>query len=197
MLLSDILNWDVMPDDPQVNPGIDMPYIVVAADLCGDGMALQQGRQPPGGPATPSSPRSRNSRPANMPQALIQGNDLPDAERQRIAQQLSAYTGLSVPYLLKTNLRIEYGAFQKELLADQGLTTGTLDTRFVGATLDPLSKISSYDPQDAAISAAYIAAWNDYLRDRLHYRRTSPTSRASRSIPSGITSISRRAPTSR
>ena len=25
MLLSDILDWDVMPDDPQLNPGIDMP----------------------------------------------------------------------------------------------------------------------------------------------------------------------------
>ena len=28
ILLSDILNWDFMPDDPQLNPGIDMPYIV-------------------------------------------------------------------------------------------------------------------------------------------------------------------------
>jgi carboxypeptidase C (cathepsin A) len=74
-----------------------------------------------------------------------------------------------VPYLLKTNLRIEYGAFQKELLAEQGLTTGTLDTRFVGAMLDPLSKTSSYDPQDAAIGAAYVAAWQNYVRDRLRY----------------------------
>jgi carboxypeptidase C (cathepsin A) len=98
----------------------------------------------------------------------MQGNDLPEAERQRIAQRLSAYTGLSVAYLLKTNLRIEYGAFQKELLGAEGLTTGTLDTRFVGATLDPLSKVASYDPQDAAISAAYVAAWQGYVRDRLH-----------------------------
>src|SRR4029079_13424380 len=101
--------------------------------------------------------------------ALIQGNDLPDAERQAIARRLSGYTGLSVAYLLKTNLRIEYGAFQKELLGDQGLTTGTLDTRFVGATLDPLSKVANYDPQDSAISAAYVAAWNSYVRGSLHY----------------------------
>ena len=73
-------------------------------------------------------------------------------------------------YLLKTNLRIEYGAFQKELLADAELTTGTLDTRFVGATLDPLSKVASYDPQGSAIGAAYVAAWNSYARDRLNYR---------------------------
>ncbi|HLO19815.1 MAG TPA: peptidase S10, partial [Sphingomicrobium sp.] len=102
-------------------------------------------------------------------QALLKGGDLPDAERQRIAQQLSAYTGLSAAYLLKTNLRIEYGAFQKELFGDKELTTGTLDTRFVGATLDPLSKVASYDPQGSAIGAAYVAAWHNYVRDRLRY----------------------------
>ena len=57
----------------------------------------------------------------------------------------------SVDYLLKTNLRIEYGALQKELLADKGETTGTLDTRFTGATLDPLSKTASYDPQGLSL----------------------------------------------
>jgi carboxypeptidase C (cathepsin A) len=71
--------------------------------------------------------------------------------------------------LLKSNLRIEYGAFQKELFGNQELTTGTLDTRFVGATLDPLSKVASYDPQGSAIGAAYVAAWHNYLRDQLHY----------------------------
>ena len=113
-------------------------------------------------------------------------------------EQLSAYTGLSVPYLLKTNLRIEYGAFQKELLADQEQTTGTLDTRFVGATLDPLSKVASYDPQSAAISAAYVAAWQQLCpRHACVTGRASSSSRASRSIRSGTTSISRPAPTSR
>ena len=28
ILLSDILNWDLVPDDPQVNPGVDLPYVV-------------------------------------------------------------------------------------------------------------------------------------------------------------------------
>jgi len=55
------------------------------------------------------------------------------------------------------------------LLADQSATTGTLDTRFVGATLDPLSKVATWDPQSSAISAAYVGAYNNYVRDRLHY----------------------------
>ena len=169
ILLSDILNWDFMPDDPQLNPGIDMPYVVALPTYA----------------ATAWYFKGLGNRPADLraflndveqfatteyQQALLKGNDLPEAERQRIAQRLSAYTGLSVPYLLKSNLRIEYGAFQKELLGEQGLTTGTLDTRFVGATLDPLSKVASYDPQGSAIGAAYIAAWNSYVRDRLNYK---------------------------
>jgi carboxypeptidase C (cathepsin A) len=32
-----------------------------------------------------------------------------------------------------------------------------------------LSKVASYDPQDAAISAAYVAAWNSYVRERLRF----------------------------
>ena len=169
ILLSDILNWDVMPDDPQLNPGIDMPYVVALPTYAATAWYFNKV------PNRPADLRAfldgvEHFATTDYEQALIKGDDLPDEERQRIARQLSAYTGLSVAYLLKTNLRIEYGAFQKELLGEQGLTTGTLDTRFLGATLDPLSKVASYDPQGSAIGAAYVAAWQSYVRDRLNYR---------------------------
>jgi carboxypeptidase C (cathepsin A) len=168
ILLSDILNWDVMPDDPQLNPGIDMPYIVALPTYAATAWYFDK---VPNKPADlPTFLRGvEQFATGEYAQALIKGNTLSDGERQRIAAKLSAYTGLPQAYLLKTNLRIEYGAFQKELLADADLTTGTLDTRFVGATLDPLSKVASYDPQGAAIGAAYVAAWHAYVRDRLHY----------------------------
>ena len=35
-------------------------------------------------------------------QALAQGQNLPDAERQAIAQKMSAYTGLPVDYILRS-----------------------------------------------------------------------------------------------
>jgi carboxypeptidase C (cathepsin A) len=168
ILLSDILNWDFMPDDPQLNPGIDTPYIVALPTYAATAWYFNKVQN------RPADLRSyleqvEHFATTDYAQALLKGNELPDAERQRIAQQLSAYTGLSLPYLLKSNLRIEYGAFQKELLADRQLTTGTLDTRFLGATLDPLSKVATYDPQGAALSAAYVSAWHSYVRDRLHY----------------------------
>ncbi len=167
MLLSNILNWDFMPDDPQLNPGIDMPYIVALPTYAATAFHFHKVQWPGGLPALLQQVEQFAT--TDYAEALLKGDDLPDADRQRIAQQLSAFTGLPPSYLLKSNLRIEYGAVQKELLADQELTTGTLDTRFAGATLDPLSKVASYDPQSAAIGAAYIAAWNSYVRDRLHY----------------------------
>jgi carboxypeptidase C (cathepsin A) len=169
ILLSDILNWDFMPDDPQLNPGIDTPYIVALPTYAATAWYFNKVANRPADLRAYLDQVERFAT-DDYAQALLKGYALPDAERQRIAQQLAAYTGLTVPYLLKTNLRIEYGAFQKELFGDKALTTGTLDTRFVGATLDPLSKVSSYDPQSAAISAAYVAAWHDYARDGLNYR---------------------------
>jgi carboxypeptidase C (cathepsin A) len=168
ILLSDILNWDFMPDDPQLNPGIDMPYIVALPTYAATAWYFDK---IPNRPANLRAFLDQVERFAtsDYARALIQGDALAPEERQRIAAQLSAYTGLPVPYLLKSNLRIEYGAFQKELLGNEELTTGTLDTRFVGATLDPLSKVASYDPQSSALSAAYVAAYHSYVRDRLHY----------------------------
>ena len=169
ILLSDILNWDFLPDDPQVNPGIDMPYIVALPTYAATAWYFDK---------VPNRPADLQTflrqveafATSDYSAALLKGAELSEPERQRIAAQLSAFTGLSVPYLLKSNLRIEYGAFQKEFLAEQGLTTGTLDTRFLGATLDPLSKVAEGDPQSNAISAAYVAAWNGYVRDRLGYK---------------------------
>jgi len=48
-------------------------------------------------------------------------------------------------------------------------TIGRLDTRFKGPDLDPLSSDAEYDPQSNAISSAYTAAINDYMRKELKY----------------------------
>jgi len=168
ILLSDILNWDLVPDDPQVNPGVDLPYVVSLPTYAATAWYHNRVANRPADLQTFLAQVEAFAT-GEYALALMKGNDLPDAERQRVAQQLSGFTGLSVPYLLKTNLRIEYGAFQKELLAGQGATVGTLDTRFVGATIDPLSKTATYDPQSAAISAAYVGAYNGYVRDKLRY----------------------------
>jgi len=76
---------------------------------------------------------------------------------------------LSVEYIKKADLRINGGEFEKTLQDDSDTTTGRLDTRFSGPTMDPLSKAADYDPQTAAIGSAYVSAFNDYVRTALKY----------------------------
>jgi carboxypeptidase C (cathepsin A) len=101
--------------------------------------------------------------------ALAQGTDLTADEKQSVAQKLHEYTGLPLAYLLKANLRVNGGEFEKTLQDDQDLTTGRLDTRFSGPSLNPLSEGAEYDPQSSAISSAYVSLFNDYVRRDLKY----------------------------
>ena len=168
VLLSCILDWDLMPDDPQLNPSVDLPYVVALPSYAATAWFHHRLQNQPQDLRTFLGAVERFAT-TDYALALTRGNGLAPERRQAIADRLHAYTGLPVAYLLKSDLRIEYGAFQKELLGDQDLTTGTLDTRFTGPTLDPLSKVGEYDPQSAAIDSAYVAAFNTYVRKQLHY----------------------------
>jgi carboxypeptidase C (cathepsin A) len=101
--------------------------------------------------------------------ALMQGTTISPAEKAAVAAKLSRYTGLSEEYLIKANLRVNEGQFTAELQRSRGLITGRLDARFSGPTGDNLSEFAGSDPQSDAISGAYIAAYNMYLRDELKY----------------------------
>ncbi|MGB6605797.1 MAG: hypothetical protein WA747_06085 [Steroidobacteraceae bacterium] len=102
-------------------------------------------------------------------QALIKGDALTDAERDAVAAQLHAYTGLSTEYLKYANLRVSEVEFDHELLKSERKTVGRLDGRFVGPTQDQLAKEADYDPQSAAIGAAFTAAFLDYYHGTLKF----------------------------
>jgi carboxypeptidase C (cathepsin A) len=46
---------------------------------------------------------------------------------------------------------------------------GRLDSRFSGPAMDVLNKESDYDPQAASIASAYVATFNDYVRNTLKF----------------------------
>jgi carboxypeptidase C (cathepsin A) len=102
--------------------------------------------------------------------ALAKGSDLGDEERQQVAQQMSAYTGLSVKYLLDSDLRVDLSRFRKELMRDQKRTVGRLDSRFVGIDVDAAGEGPEYDTTDTSISGPYIGALNKYLFGTLGYK---------------------------
>ena len=105
-------------------------------------------------------------------EALYKGNALSDADRDKIATQLSGFTGLSVQYVKDANLRITPSRFRKELLRDQNKILGRYDGRFEGPDADAAGEFPSFDPSDTGIAGAYVASFHDYLTRELKF--TSP-----------------------
>ena len=169
ILLSQILNFDLSVDRPESNPGVNLPYELALPTYAAT--AWYHHKLPGKAPSDLPSFVHAVERFAmgEYAQALDAGALLPAPRRADIANKLHAITGLPVWYILKADLRINGGEFEKTLQDDSGLTTGRLDTRFSGVTLDPLSERSDYDPQSAAISSAYVSAFNAYVRSDLNY----------------------------
>ncbi len=169
VLLSQILNFDLSVDGPTFNPGTDEPYITALPTYAATAWYHNRlaGERPADLPAFLSTVEQFAT--TDYAVALQAGSTLDPARRQAIAERLSQYTGLPVAYILKADLRIDGGEFEKNLQDNEDLTTGRLDTRFSGPSMDPLSKEADYDPQSAAISSAYVSAFNDYVRKTLNF----------------------------
>jgi carboxypeptidase C (cathepsin A) len=169
ILLSQILNFDLNVDDPETNPGIDTPYVLALPTYAATAWYHRklEGERPADLAAFLQKVESFAT--GEYAHALGLGAELPPAERAAVAAKLHEYTGLPTSYVLKADLRIDGGEFEKNLQDDTDTTTGRLDTRFSGPTMDPLSKEAEYDPQSAAISSAYVSAFNEYVRKTLNY----------------------------
>jgi len=101
--------------------------------------------------------------------ALMKGDALSNAEKAVIAKKVARYTGLSEDYLIKANLRVRLFQFMQELQRNRGLTTGRLDARFAGPTYNLIGEAADYDPQETAISGAFVGAFNSYVREELKF----------------------------
>ncbi|HVR41709.1 MAG TPA: peptidase S10, partial [Thermoanaerobaculia bacterium] len=99
--------------------------------------------------------------------ALFQGDNLPKADQERIAEQLHRYTGLSKQYILRSNLRINAIRFTKELLRDEGKSVGLLDGRYIQDELDDAGEYPDSDPFNAKTGPIYVALFQTYLRNEL------------------------------
>ncbi len=95
--------------------------------------------------------------------ALFKGNKLSSSEFSQVRDRLAYFTGLSKEYVERANLRINAFRFAKELLRDQGLGVGLLDSRYVGKEIDKLSADLASDSASDAISAAFKGALLDYI----------------------------------
>jgi carboxypeptidase C (cathepsin A) len=168
ILLSQIFNFTTDIDFPQGNPGVDLPYVLALPTY--SATAWYHKKLPDQGTALePLLKQVEEFAMGSYSHALAQGTDISSEEKDATAEKLHQYTGLPKAYILKANLRVNGGEFEKSLQDEQDLTTGRLDTRFSGPTIDPLSQFADYDPQSSAISSAYVSLFNQYVRKDLKY----------------------------
>jgi carboxypeptidase C (cathepsin A) len=168
VLLSTILSFDNSADGPKENPGVDQAYALALPTYAATAWYHHKVANPPA-TLEPLLAEVEKYALGEYMSALLQGSELPQAQRQAVAEKLHDYTGLPVAYLLKSDLRVAGGAFSKQLQESEGITTGRLDTRYQGPDYDPLSSDADYDPQSNAISSAYTTAINQYMRTDLKY----------------------------
>ncbi len=167
ILLSQMLNITSDIDDARLNPGIDIPFELALPSYAATAYYHHKLPKQPAA-LEPFLKDVEDFAMGEYAHALAQGTDLSPVAKQAMAEKLHNYTGLPVSYILKANLRVDSSGFERNLLGEY-LTTGRLDTRFSGPKINPLSDEFEYDPQTSAISGAYVALFNEYVRNVLKY----------------------------
>ena len=114
ILLSQIFNFTTDIDIPMGNPGVDLPYVLALPTYAA---TAWYHKKLPTQPAELEPFLKDVEEFTNGPyaHALALGTDLGAAEKQTVAEKLHEYTGLPVAYLLKANLRVSGGEFEKTL----------------------------------------------------------------------------------
>jgi carboxypeptidase C (cathepsin A) len=102
--------------------------------------------------------------------AVARGGSLSEEERNDIAGKVSYYSGIGKQHILDHNLTIPTSFFWKDLLRDQGLTVGRLDSRYRGIDRSDAGTSYDHDPALTSWNHSFTPAINYYLREILGYK---------------------------
>ena len=142
------------------------------AQLCGGGVVFQQGAEQAAGCCHAGWSRRASLPQGRMRRRCFQGTNLPAAQLDSVAKEMSRLTGLSVEYIKEANLRVSPTRFRKEVMRSDRRTLGRYDMRFEGEDMDAAGENPSYDASDTGITGAYVATIHDYLERELKYGST-------------------------
>lgn len=101
--------------------------------------------------------------------ALREGDNLPQARLDAVAQQMHALTGLPVEYLERANLRVTDAQFRKELLLPEREHIGRYDGRYVAADTSAITATPIFDPSNQQLSPALNQGYLWYVHHVLKW----------------------------
>jgi carboxypeptidase C (cathepsin A) len=178
VLLSSIMNYG------RRQPGLDRDYLNYLPSYAATAWYHHKMANPPA-TVDQAAAQARAFAEGPYAAALEKGQTISPAERDAVASQMSALTGLSPDFIVRSNLRVDLSRFRKELLRDQRQTLGRFDSRYTGIDPDAAGDSPEYDASDTAISGAFIGTLNNYLTRDLNYQ-TNMAYRASASEEEGF-----------
>jgi len=111
--------------------------------------------------------RAREFAHGEYAQALEKGDQLPQAEHDKVVQDMARLTALSPGFIERNDLRVSPQRWFAELQRDKRRIVGRLDSRFLGINRDAGAERAEYDPSEASYEGAYTATFMDYVRREL------------------------------
>ncbi len=103
-------------------------------------------------------------------EALAKGTQLSDADYKAIVAKLARLTGVDPKYVDQSDLRMELMHYLRELLRDQKMMAGRLDSRLTGPAPLNTGEAAEFDPSMSAIRPPYTAMFNQYVHSELGYK---------------------------
>jgi carboxypeptidase C (cathepsin A) len=166
VLISAALNFETFSFDT----GNDLAYVLIVPSYTA--AAWYHGKL--SGNLTESLTRARDWAINEYMPALAEGSSLNDSERDEIVEKLAHYTGLSKSYIEESRMRIPNYQFTTELLRDSSLIIGQLDSRVKAPYIPSNSEDAFYDPSLFIVEGPFVVAFNNYVRDELHFKTDIP-----------------------
>ncbi|HET9132801.1 MAG TPA: hypothetical protein VFN90_00725 [Gemmatimonadales bacterium] len=102
--------------------------------------------------------------------AMTKGGSLDAATRDRLVARVARYSGIREAAVRQYAMAMPTSFFWKELLRDEGLTVGRLDSRYRGLDRTDAGTSPDFDPALTSWNHAFAPAINSYLREGLGWK---------------------------
>lgn len=101
--------------------------------------------------------------------AMVKGGSLSPEEKDAVASKMARYSGLDKAFFLTNNLMVSTRQFWKELLREEGMTIGRLDSRYKGFDRKEAGDTYDFDPALTSWNHAFAPAFNHYVKNTLGF----------------------------
>ncbi len=159
-------DYKVFESDPAISSALNLPYFAAAAWYHKCLPTALQSKD-----LTEMLPEVEKFAVDQLMPALAKGGFIKAKERERIAQKMSEYTGLSKKEILQYNLTIPTSFFWKALLRNKsGHTIGRLDSRYKGIDKTEGGSAPDHNVELDSWLHSFTPAINYYIREELKFK---------------------------